>query len=335
MKPIKIDVHHHIFPKEYVDTLKSVGVANTFGIEFPKWIVDTSLSKMKDNGIKIAMLSISTPGVYFNGINLPDGFSEELARVTNEIIAETKHRYPERFGGFATIPLLNPEAAIDELNYALDTLKLDGVCLLTNYKGKYLGDEFFEPFFKILDKRKIVVFVHPNDPGDDYNFGLDMPNALIEAPFDTTRAVANMMFNGVLDKYTNIKYILSHGGGTIPYIGWRLAGIEYGQKGKRTPVIRALYDFLVNREPTKGLNHLRNMYYDTANVSGDYALKTLQSFAGPDQIVFGTDLCISKLVPIITKNLKKDGDFTEEEYQKMSFENSLELFPDLHKYYDT
>lgn len=94
---------------------------------------------------------------------------------------------------------------------------------MTNYSGKYLGDEFFEPFFEVLNKRNIVVYIHPTDPGFDFDFGLNMPNALVEAPFDTTRAVANMMFNGVLDRYPDIIFILSHGGGTIPYVVWRLA----------------------------------------------------------------------------------------------------------------
>lgn len=329
----KIDVHHHIFPKAYVDALKNAGVKNSIGVDFPKWTIDTSLKKMKEYGIKIAMLSISTPGVYSNNMEFPAGFSEKLARMTNEVMAEAKEKHPDRFGAFATIPMLNPQAAIEELNYSLDALHLDGVCLMTNYKGKYLGDEYFEPFFKELDKRKAVVYIHPTDPGTDYDFNTGMPNALIEAPFDTTRAVANMMFNGVLDRYKHIKYILSHGGGTIPFLAWRLAGIEYGQNGKRPPVVRALYDFLVNGEPTKGLKHLKNMYYDTAAVSGEYAVKTLQAFAGPDQIVYGTDLCISKLALITTKNLEKDGDFTDEDYSKMSHENCLRLFPALQKYY--
>ena len=294
----KIDVHHHIFPKEYVNAVKEAGVEKTLGAEFPEWTVETSFKKMKENGIKIAMLSISSPGIYFQGAKVPEGLPERLARMTNEIIADTKNRYPESFGGFATIPLLNQQAALNELRYALDSLKLDGVCLFTNYNGKYLGDESFEPFFQELNRRKAVVYIHPTDPGDQYDFGLGMPNALIEAPFDTTRAVANLMYKGVLDRCPDIKYILSHGGGTIPYIAWRLAAIEYGQDGKKTPLIRTFYDFLVKREPATGLKHLRNMYYDTANVSGEYAVKTLQAFAGPGHIVFGTDLCISKLAPI-------------------------------------
>lgn len=334
MKPInKIDVHHHIFPEKYVNALKEAGVEKTLGVDFPKWTVDTSIKKMKENGIRIALQSISSPGVYFKGHTFPEGFSENLARLSNEIIAENKNNYPDRFGGFATIPMLNQQAAINELHYAIDVLNLNGVCLMTNYEDKYLGDSYFEPFFKELNKKNAVVFIHPTDPGNEYDLELGMPHALIEAPFDTTRAITNMMFNGVLDRYPNIKYILSHGGGTIPYIAWRLAAIEYAQNGKRTPVIKTLYDFLVNREPTKGLKHLRNMYYDTAMVSGKYALKALQLFAEPDNMVFGSDLCISKLAPIITKNLEKDGDFLDVDYEKMAYSNCIGLFPSLKENY--
>jgi 6-methylsalicylate decarboxylase len=330
----KIDVHHHIFPKEYVEALKQAGIPNTFGVDFPKWNVETSLKNMKKNGIQIAILSISTPGVYVNGLELPEGFSEKTSRMNNEIIADLKNKYPESFGGFATIPLLNQQASLEELDYALDTLNLDGVCLLTNYHGKYLGDESFDPFFAVLNSRKAVVYIHPTDPGPQFDARLDMPHTHIDAPFDTTRAVANLMHQGVLDKYPNISYILSHGGGTIPYIAWRLASIEYAQNGKRTSVLWTLYDFLVNGEPTKGLRHLKNMYYDTANVSGEYQVKTLQAFAGPDHIVFGTDLCIARLAPIWVKNLANDGNFSEEEYIKVSYGNCLKLFPNFSKYYN-
>ena len=331
MKASKIDVHHHIFPSQYVKELNQMGVEKSFGVDFPAWKVDTSLKKMEANGIKMAILSISTPGVYFKGQDFPEGFSENLARLTNEILADTRNKFPEKFGGFATIPMLDQQAAVSELQYAMDTLKLDGVCLLSNYKGRYLGDPWFDPFFRELNKRKTVVFVHPTDPGDDFDFRLNMPNALIEAPFDTTRAVTNMMFNGIFNRYPDIRYILAHGGGTIPYLAWRLASIEYAQNGKRTPLLRTFYDFLVNGGPTKGLRHLKKLYYDTAHVSGEYALKALQTFAGPDHLVFGTDLCISRLAPIVTKNLDKNGDFTEETYRKLSHENCLKLFPSFKK----
>lgn len=334
MKANKIDVHHHIFPKEYVNAMKEMGINDALGFPFPEWTPKTSIKKMDSNGIKLAILSISAPGVYFRDSEFPEGFSVKLARIANEAMARTINEYPNRFGGFATIPLLNTEHAIEELNYAMDTLKFNGVCLLSNYKGTYLGDERFEPFFAELNKRKAIVFIHPNDPEGILDPNTGVPNALIEAPIDTTRAVANLLYNGVPDRYRDIKYILSHGGGTIPYLAWRLALIEYAQKGKKTPVARTLYDLLIKGGPEKGLRHLKNMYYDTANVSGEYALKTLNTFADPERILFGTDLCISKLSLIITKNLSKESGLNQNELDKVFCHNGLKLFPELERAYN-
>ena len=205
---------------------------------------------------------------------------------------------------------------------------------MTNYRGTYLGDPQFEAIFEELDKRKTIVFIHPIEPGPQLDPGLDIPVALIEAPFETTRAVASLMFNGVLDRYPNITYILSHGGGTIPFLAWRMAGIEYAQRDKKVSVLPALYDYLLKSRPDKGLRCLKRMYFDTALVSGSYALTALKEFAGPEHIVFGSDLCIAKLSPIVTKNLKRDGVFSADEHRAIAHRNSLRLFPAFGEYFE-
>jgi predicted TIM-barrel fold metal-dependent hydrolase len=329
----KIDVHHHPFPIQYVNAIKKVGIKKTLGVDFPIWTPETSLKVMDDNGIRTAILSITAPGVYSPDpdICFPDSLSRQLSRVTNEIIAEIKEQYPERFGGFATIPMLNPEHAIEELNYAIDHLKLDGVCLMSNYRGTYLGDEIFDPFFKELNKRKTVVYIHPASPKKDLASKItEIPDAIIEAPFDTTRAVTNLMFRGSLEKYSEIKYILSHGGGTIPFLAWRLSAIAY--KGINSELADAL---IKEGEPTKGLELLKKMYYDTALVSGRDAIEALQHFVGSKNIVFGSDFYVAKEVsPTVTKNFIKNGDFTAQSLKDMQYGNCLELFPHFKKYYE-
>jgi len=328
----KIDVHHHPFPIQYVNAIKKAGIKKTLGVDFPIWTPDTSLKVMDDNEIKTAILSITAPGVYSPDPNVcfPDSLSKDLSRMTNEIIAETKKQFPGRFGGFATIPMLNPEHAIEELNYAIDYLKLDGVCLMTNYNGIYLGDDIFDPFFNELNRKKIIVYIHPASPRKGLDSGMkDIPDALIEAPFDTTRAITNLMFRGVLEKYSDIKYILSHGGGTIPFLAWRLSMIAY--KGISPQLVNVL---IKKGEPTKGLELLKKMYYDTALVSGTPALKALLHFVDPKKLVFGSDFYVAKeLAPIITQNLTKDGEFTVQTLQDMQYGNCLELFPQFKKYF--
>ena len=329
---MKIDVHHHIAPKEYVEKLKQIGVTESLGVSFPKWTPETSVSFMNKVGIKTAIVSITSPGVYFKDNK---EFSLEISRWSNEYMAELKKNFPGKFGAFASIPLGFVDESIEELRYALDVLKLDGICLLTNYNGIYLGDESFEEFFKELNNRKAVVYIHPTDPGEEYDPKLQekgIPNSLIEVTFETTRIAANLIYSGTADRYKNIKYILSHGGGTIPYLAWRLAMISYGQKNKKTPVMRALYDFLIKGSPEQGLKVLKDMYYDTALTSGSYALNTLNQFAGSSRIVFGSDFPMAKVAPIIAKNLDKHPDFSNEDHDKINAENCLELFPQIDKY---
>jgi len=328
MKTIKkIDVHHHIVPKEYVEKLKQINVTESLGVPFPKWTPETSITFMKKVGIDTAIASITSPGVYFKEHK---EFSLEISRWCNEYLAELKSNYPRKFKAFATMPLGFIRESIEELKYALDVLKLDGVCLLTNYDGKYLGDESFDEFFKEINERKAIVFIHPTDPCEKLDPKLQdegIPNSLIEVPFETTRVAANLIYSGTVYKYKNIKYILSHGGGTIPYLAWRLAMISYGQKNKRTPVARAMYDFLVKGAPEHGLKVLKDMYYDTALTSGSYALNTLKEFAGTSRIVFGSDFAMAKVAPIVAKNLDKHPGFSKEDHDRIDYKNCLDLFP--------
>lgn len=320
---MKIDVQHHIIPQSYVDQLASIGITGALGLPFPKWSPEASLRFMKKLDIEIAVMSISTPGVCFQD----EKFSRDLARDCNKVMAETKCLHPGRFGGFAALPLEYPEASIEEIRYALDDLGLDGIGLLSQYNGRYLGDERFDGAMAELNRRKAVVYVHPNDPADAYDPKLGIPNALIEAPFETTRTVANLMYNGTTDRYPDIRFILAHGGGTIPFLAWRMALIQYAQKGKKTPILRTLYDLMFKSAPETGLNIIRKMYVDTGLTSGAAALKALKEFPGPSRVVFGSDFPFAKVAPIVAKNLSKDGDFTDAELEAIFHGNGRELFP--------
>jgi len=325
-KTRRIDVHHHILPPELVSKLKEVGVEDGLGVPLPEWSPEKSLSFMKKNKITTAIAS--------TGIPVAEDYAwlRELARFCNEYTAELKDEYPSTFGGFVTLPLPDVNGALIELKYALDTLKLDGVGFFTHYQGIYLGSKEFDEVFKELNKRKAVVFIHPIDPPEEYDSGLTMPNALIEAPFETTRAVANLMYTGTTDRYPNIQYILSHGGGVIPYLAWRIALIRYKQENKRPPVMRALYDFYVRGGPETGLKILKSMYYDTALTSSQYALRALQEFVGPSKIVFGTDYPFAAhLAPTVTKDLVNYDGFSEQDLVCIEYQNSLKLFPQLER----
>ncbi len=156
------------------------------GVDYPAWDVQTTLAMMDRQGIATAIVSISEPGVYFGNVAL----ARDLARQINEFSARLVADHPQRFGAFAVLPLPDGNAALRELEYALDTLKLDGIGLLTNYRGTYLGDDALDALFAELNRRQVVAFIHPSTPPskDQPTFGL--PPSLYEFTFDTTRTAS-------------------------------------------------------------------------------------------------------------------------------------------------
>ena len=212
--PTGIDVHHHMLPPDYVKALATVFAA--LGCALPQWSVEKALRLMDENLIQASVTSISAPGASFGDAK----FGRALARQCNECAAKLISNHPLRFGAFATVPLPDVEGTLAEIAYALDTLKFDGVELLTNYKGKYLGDTAFEEVHQELNRRKAVVHVHPGTV--PLNPLAPVSDFLMEAPFDTTRTITSLICNGVLERYPDISFIFSHGGGTMPFLATRI-----------------------------------------------------------------------------------------------------------------
>jgi len=258
-------------------------------------------------------------------------FSRKFARTTNIYLAELIKTYPSRYGGLASVPLPDIDGAFEELEYAFDELHLDGVTLLSNSKGMYLGDPELEEFFAELNRRKAVVFIHPHDPPFAHIRKPDVPVMFLEWPFDTTRAVTNMVYSGVLDRYPHIRYILSHGGGTVPYLAWRISVLEYRQRDK-TKVLRSLYDLIIRKQgPITGMKLLQKMYYDTTAVTAQSSLSALNELLDPSHIVLGTDLGAAPklMASLILRDLQTFDGFNEEDLISIARKGALELFPRL------
>ncbi|MFC2069258.1 amidohydrolase family protein [Chloroflexota bacterium] len=320
----RIDVHHHILPEEYVARLKGIGITTAIGREFPDWSPKKALDFMKKNGISKAITSISTPGVNVQN----RAFAKDLARFCNEYSTKLKSDYPDKFDAFAVLPLYEIEDALKEMEYALDTLHLAGVALLTNVNGIYLGDPKYDDLLAELDRREVVVHIHPHDPPFGTIPNLKFPNAMVEAPFDTTRAITNMIYTGAMDKYTKIKFILSHAGGALPFLAWRIALLEYGQK-KLSLKFQAIYDFMMTkRGPSAGLKALSRLYFDTAVAANPMALRSVQELVDSSHILFGTDYVWGQawLTPIFIKALKEYDGFNEQDLAAVESGNANRLF---------
>ena len=229
-----IDVHHHIVPKEYIESLSEKGVKKGLGVQLPRWNVNKTLEIMDQNGISTSIISISAPGVYFKDKDPSLEFAKALSKQTNEICAKLIGDYPERFGAFATIPLPDVEAALEEIKYALGVLKLDGVVLLSNYDGYYLGDQRFDKLFSELNRLKAVVFIHPVTPPGIEQSHLGLPEAMVDVCFDTTRTAFSLIVNGVTKKYPDVRFILAHAGGAVPYMAASRHYIFSSRKQRRS-----------------------------------------------------------------------------------------------------
>ena len=207
---------------------------------------------MEATGIAAAVLSVSSPGVHFGD----DAAARRIARQVNEAGARTVQDHPRRFGLFASLPLPDVEGSLAEIEYAFDTLQADGVVLLTNARGTYLGDRALDPVFAELNQRGAVLFMHPTSPFCPVCHGssLDFPRPMLEFMFESTRAVTNLMLSGTLDRFPDIKLIVPHAGSALPVLAERIgsiAGALRPETGSRTTV----------------LQQLRRLYYDPRRVS--------------------------------------------------------------------
>ncbi|ASQ94578.1 amidohydrolase family protein [Streptomyces sp. 11-1-2] len=267
--PARIDVHQHIVPPIWAQTLAAHGL-DSGGWAIPAWSPTDAIAMMDQQGIATGVLSVTSPGVHLGS----DAQARDLARAVNEYGAEVVRDHPGRFGHFASVPLPDVDAALAETAHALDTLGADGVVLMSNAHGRYLGDPDFEPLWAEIDRRGATVFVHPAQPPMPLLPGTPAP--LADYVFDTTRTALNLVLNGVMSRYPDMRVILSHGGGFLPYAAYRFSGLT---------------STVVDREREAGdiLRDLKRFYFDTALSASPSALPALLAFAEPGHVLYGSD----------------------------------------------
>jgi 6-methylsalicylate decarboxylase len=265
----RIDTHHHLIPPDYRKALREAGIDEAGGRALPDWTAGASLQAMAELGVGTAILSVSTPGTTF----LPaPADAAALARDLNDYSADLVASHADRFGFFATVPMPHIDEAVAETVRALDELKADGVVLLANSAGTYLGEDGQDDLFAALNARSAVVFVHPADLPGPVVPGV-MPFAA-DFLLDTTRAAYLLVRNGIRHKYPNIRFILGHAGGFVPYASHRMAVAIMSDTG---------------RSPADSLDEFSSFYFDTALSSSAAALPTLLAFAKPGHVTFGSD----------------------------------------------
>ena len=314
-----IDTHQHPIPNYYKRALEKVGIHGSGENPWADWSISAQLEMMDKNGIVAAVNSIASPGVFFGDLE----FAVRLARECNEDSARTVGDHADRFGAFAILPLPDVEAAIREAEYALDTLGLEGICLLTHVGSRHLGQPEEDELYAELNRRRAVVFVHPlrnhakNMPA--YNY----PSGMTALVLDTTRAIHNLLWNGTFGKYPNIRWIMPHGGGTIPFLSYRINAMN-----ARPHVAEKLAGGSV-------ANTLQRLYYDVAEICAPGPLKCLMEMAQPSHIFFGSDFPFSrhiepmKDVESTISAFRAFGDWDASTRRGIESKNALGLFPRL------
>lgn len=269
--------------------------------------------------VHATILSVTAPGPV---IAKDPTAAAQLARECNISAAGIRDASPTRYGFFASVPsLFDTELVLEEIRYALDVLQADGVTLFTRYgQGpNYLGHEAFKPIWAELSRRKAVVFVHPTHPQDTALINNSLPQPMFDYPHETGRTALDLVTSGRLHENPGCKVILSHAGGTLPYLIHRAATM--------LPCMPPDRNIGVSREEL--LHRAREFYFDTAISANEVTLKALVEFAQPGQILFGSDFPNAPKDAIVqftrfVENELPDG-VTVEDLK----ENALSLFPRL------
>lgn len=284
------DLHTHYYPEAFFHLIEDVGGAFSFGsdptgrtiiryrgsrffgITPPMTDPTRRIEDMDRVGIDVEVLSLSTPNVYF----APPGRQAEVARLVNDAYADLAARHPRRFKGFASIPMDDPDAALRELERTQGELRMNGVIVLSNINGRALTDPRYRRFFVECDRRRVCVFIHPMIPASAEPFAEYVLGPIIGFPFDTTLAVARLCYAGVFRELPNIRWILGHLGGAVPYLmermdnGWR----DFAECRVNIDELPSVY--------------LKRLYYDTVSFS-EPSLRLTRELVGADHMVMGSD----------------------------------------------
>jgi aminocarboxymuconate-semialdehyde decarboxylase len=286
----KFDLHTHYYPPAFFDRIRNTPSefsfdrsptgqtiikfqgARFFGITHPMTDVAKRIEDMDRVGIDVEVLSLSTPNVFF----AKAAHQAQVAMLVNDAYAELIAKYPKRFKGLASIPMDDPDASLKELHRAIDELKMNGVILLSNIRGRTLTAPEYRPFFAEANHMKLCILLHPMLPANAESFREYVLGPIIGFPFDTTLAVARMCYEGMFRQLPDIRWIIGHLGGAVPYL------MERMDNGWR--------DFAECRENIDQLPsiHLKQLYYDTVSFSS-YTLMLVRDMVGADHMVMGSD----------------------------------------------
>jgi 6-methylsalicylate decarboxylase len=309
-KPHRIDVHHHVSPPPWIEAVKKAKLDNP---PIANWSVQKSLDDMDQAGTATAVVSPTTPQVNF--LHDDREAAARIARESNEYVRRMMGDHPGRFGMFAMLPLPHIEESLKEIAHAFDTLKADGIGTMTSYGDKWLGYAEFAPVWEELNRRKATVYTHPTTPNCCVNLVQGVGESTVEFGTDTVRTIASLLLNGTSQRYKDINWIFSHGGGALTAFAERFQIQVVSTPPYKGKLTREMVDAELNR-----------FYYDTAQIANAVTIGALARLVPISQIVFGTDFPYRTGVDHV-KGLERV--FSGTDLAAIDRENALRIVPRL------
>jgi predicted TIM-barrel fold metal-dependent hydrolase len=297
----KIDVHQHtreMFPGQRG--------TNT-------WTPEQTLEQMDKFAISVSVLSAINASR--DRFYTPNMDAIAAVRNSNEYHAKLVHDHPQRFGFFANFPIDHVDASLKEIEYSMDTLKADGLALWTSTAdSKYPGMDMYKPIWEEVNRRKLVVYLHPGGaPVCCRSLDPPVSDAMVEYDFDVTRAAASLLIHGVLEKYTDIKFILPHSGGAVPMLIGRMK--DRVAASKRPELKPMVYDLF------------RKQYYEIGHAAFPFPFAALSKLVPNSQILFGTDYPAQD-IPATVDEIPSLG-LSKQQLDAIYRDNAVRLFPRL------
>ncbi|MFL6798443.1 MAG: amidohydrolase family protein [Xanthobacteraceae bacterium] len=307
-KSRRIDVHHHIVPPSWFSAMEIIGRSD---LPLKSWSIQKTLEDMDAGGVAVSITSPTLPQV----TPLGKEAAVRISRESNEYAKKLESDHPGRFGTWAMLPMPHVDASLAEIAYAFDTLKVDGVGIMTSYRDKWLGHPDFSPVWEELNRRKATVYTHPTQPSCCANLVLGVPDFVVEYGADTARSIASLILSGTSQKYKDINWIWSHGGGALTAVAYRF---------QHQAVTVPPYRDKITLDQMNG--ELKRFYYDTAAIPGAVTLVALNELVTSSQILYGTDFPYGTAA-YTTQGIV--GFFKGADLAKVDRENALRLIPRL------
>jgi aminocarboxymuconate-semialdehyde decarboxylase len=289
---MRIDVHNHFYPTKFLKQLENVGSTVGITIETDAWgrqilvqhgnrlvtitppmnNVNKRIEDMVQSGFDMQILTLSAPSVDI----FPAEIGETLAKVVNDEIARICQEDPDHFMAFATLPFIDPDRTVIELERCIDALGFKGACMGTNINGIGLDDEILYPFYERMADYDLPIHIHPRAPADKETYKDYRLVPMIGFEMELCIAVVRLIMGGVMERFPNLKFIVSHLGGALPYLAERIQNCYEAYPECQENISRPAKDYL------------KRFYYDTVSFF-EPALMCAYSFLGARRLILGSD----------------------------------------------